>query len=338
MQDKFDSPPSIEELIVDISFVHFCLSSNAEDVVLWNTWLADNPQHQARIEEAKQLVLLLSDSPTDIEVSTERQKLLQSLDFAKGPNIRRSVPMYRWMAAAVILIFLGLFVQNKMRQTETVESNAIVGQSMVEQTVPAGKMMHLRLTDGTEVDLAAGSTLLYPSSFTDTLRKVELKGDARFAVAHHGGKPFVIQAGNIAVKVLGTTFNVQAFESDRYTRVVLFEGKVRVSNEFDNYTITPGQVLIFDKQENKFSLGSFEPEEEAARINGLLVFEHASYEEVGQRLAHKYGITYEPNSKIDMSFSGKIAHEPLDAVIEKLNFTTNYYFYIQSNTLKVKNK
>lgn len=338
MQENENIPPSLEELISDPSFVNYCLGTNEADILFWQESMQQNPSHQPIIEEAKKLVIFFKDSPSDTEVTSARDRLFHSLGFDEQiAKERRIFPLYRWAAAAAIVVFISVMSIYITRQMPE-KPITVADQSQIRQIVPAGKIMHIRLMDGTVVDLTAGSTLTYPTIFTDSSRIVTLEGDARFAVTHIDDKPFVVRTAELDINVLGTTFNVQSFQTDRHVRVALFEGRVQVNKNDRSYHISPGQVLIYDKQNESFEMSVFNPDEEHERINGTLIFDHASYAEVGQRLAHKYGIEFVPDNSIDIAFSGKISNESIDEVLKKLNFTTNYHFYLKSNTLIAKQK
>lgn len=335
MQENENTPPSLEELIADPSFVNYCLEASEADLLAWQEKLRQNPSHQPIMEEAKKLIIYFKDSPSDTEVAAARHRLFHTLGFEEQVAKERKIfPLYRWVAAAIVILVgaASIYYTRQMRQ----EPIAIAEQSQVKQLVPAGKVMHIRLADGTVVDLAAGSTLTYPTVFTDSSRIVALEGDARFAVTHMDDKPFVVRTADLDIHVMGTTFNVQSFQTDRHVRVALFEGRVEVNKMNRSYPISPGQVLIYDKQNDRFEMSAINPDEEQERLNGTLIFEQASYAEVGQRLAHKYGIKFIPDSVIDIAFSGKISNESIEEVLKKLNFTTDYHFYLKSDTLIAK--
>lgn len=340
MQENKNANPSVEELICDESFVNYCLNTNSPDYICWSAWLEAHPSHRPVVEEAAKIVILLQDRPSDAEVASARQRLLNTLTIHTSPQVIQELNRFRWtkwVAAAAVFLCMAVTAFYLYRPN-TMKPGTPVEQSMVRQVVPAGQVMHLRLKDGTVVDLAAGASLEYPALFNDSARIVALKGDARFDVAHSDNKPFVVRAGDLQVRVLGTTFNVQSFDTDRYARIALFEGRVEVEKGDRLLQVVPGQVLVYDKKKDSFSLSAFDQREEQDRINGLLVFDKATYNEVGQRLAHKYGIEFTPDEAIDIAFSGSIGDESIEQALEKLSFTTNYQFFLKSNTLKVKSK
>ena len=108
----------------------------------------------------------------------------------------------------------------------------------------------LTLPDGSRVLLNSGSRLLYPTSFTKKERKVFLYGEAYFEVAKDDNCPFRILSGDIDVKVLGTKFNMSAYDDLRYLSVSLVEGSVDVglsSGEGTRLSMVPGEVVRYDK-------------------------------------------------------------------------------------------
>lgn len=124
-----------------------------------------------------------------------------------------------------------------------------------ELTVPAGQRMQLKLADGSMVWLKAGSKLRYPASFTGNTRELFLEGEAYFDVTHRDQQPFLVHTGNVTTKVLGTAFNIQAYNQQLTVAVVngkvsVAEGKaalgVLVANQFLEYHPENKQVILRD--------------------------------------------------------------------------------------------
>lgn len=111
--------------------------------------------------------------------------------------------------------------------------------------VPHGKRFELSLSDGSRVHLNAGTTLRFPVSFVEGhQREVFLSGEAFFEVAEDRDHPFVVNTGGLAVEVLGTEFNVEAYEEEAAQHVVLVEGKVNVHNkEGEALVMAPNQMV-----------------------------------------------------------------------------------------------
>ncbi|WP_346235978.1 FecR family protein [Niabella insulamsoli] len=96
---------------------------------------------------------------------------------------------------------------------------------------PAGsRIVNIQLSDGSKIALNSGSKISYPVAFTGAERKVTLSGEALFDIAHRNNQPFIVQKGTAAIKVLGTVFNVKAYEENKEVEVTLLKGRVSISN------------------------------------------------------------------------------------------------------------
>lgn len=110
---------------------------------------------------------------------------------------------------------------------------------------PQNATAEVTLADGTEVMLNAGSRLIYPQSFKGNTREVQLQGEAYFKVHHDALHPFVVHAGRVDTKVLGTEFNVRAYAAND-THVTLLQGSVQVSSSALSKRIKPGEDAAFN--------------------------------------------------------------------------------------------
>ncbi|MBS1751971.1 MAG: FecR domain-containing protein [Bacteroidetes bacterium] len=110
------------------------------------------------------------------------------------------------------------------------------------------RVIDMTLTDGSRVWLNSGSSVTYPVSFTGRERNVSVEGEAYFEVAHDAVNPFIVHKGQTAIRVLGTHFNVNAYEDESDLRVTLLQGAVQVTNQQYHAVIKPGEQAIV-KQE-----------------------------------------------------------------------------------------
>jgi ferric-dicitrate binding protein FerR (iron transport regulator) len=165
--------------------------------------------------------------------------------FEACSGARRRVRLLGWAKkvmriAAVVLLLLGLSHYHRSRQEKRMPVNTV--------TVPPGQRVNLELPDGTKVCMNARSELKYPAIFADGHRKVTLKGEAFFEVAHEQAKPFIVETELCDVEVLGTIFNVQAYPGSGETSTILLEGQVRLTDRH-----THRQVLLSPRQEAGFT-------------------------------------------------------------------------------------
>ncbi len=108
-------------------------------------------------------------------------------------------------------------------------------------TTPRGGQFMVVLPDSTKVYLNAGSSLRFPAAFMGKLRTVMLTGEAYFEVAHNKTKPFHVLTKGQMVEVLGTHFNINAYDDERVIKTTLLEGSVRVSMAGRLALLTPGE-------------------------------------------------------------------------------------------------
>ena len=127
-------------------------------------------------------------------------------------------------------------------QSSPMQMEQTLQDGMCKVSTPAATTTLLTLADGTKVTLNANSTLEYPQNFIDASeRRVRLSGEAYFEVTKNPHRPFIVEAGEMQTKVLGTVFDVKAY-SIGSPRVTLLEGKVKVSNQDTSVDIAPGQT------------------------------------------------------------------------------------------------
>lgn len=119
------------------------------------------------------------------------------------------VPRLWLKAAAVMLVVFTAAVGGYYYYNQSQADQKILWQKRI---IPYGQTATFRFSDGTAIKLNGGSTLRYPTKFVGPLREVYLKGEAFFSVAQNKSKPFVVHAGGITARVLGTAFNIEAYE------------------------------------------------------------------------------------------------------------------------------
>ncbi|HVI46342.1 MAG TPA: FecR domain-containing protein [Chitinophaga sp.] len=172
--------------------------------------------------------------------------------------------------------------------------------------VPKGGQYHLALSDGTQVWLNSGSSLEFPAVFSGNERIVRLKGEAYFEVAANAAKPFSVKVNNMNVEVLGTHFNVMAYDDEETINTTLIEGAVRVKHGNNSELLKPGQQAQLH-QNGSITVEAVDVDEEIAWKNGLFLFKDADITTVMRQLSRWYNveIVYEGNVKTK-KFTGEV--------------------------------
>lgn len=164
------------------------------------------------------------------------------------------------------------------------------------------------LHDGTQVWLNALSSIKYPNAFTGTERIVEITGEVYFEVAHNAAMPFIVKKANsdVAVRVLGTHFNINAYDDEKELKVTLLEGSVRVSQNDQSKMLKPGeQVRIINNQLSVIK--NVDIEESIAWKNGRFQFSSADLGTVLREASRWYDIEISyPNGIPGDTFTGPI--------------------------------
>lgn len=204
-------------------------------------------------------------------------------------------------------------------------------------SIPKGGQYQLTLSDGTKVWLNALTSLHYPVSFNGNERVVTLEGEAYFEVAHDKSKPFQVMYKNMKVEVLGTHFNVMAYEDEATIQTTVLEGKVRVQEGNSQQKIlTPGKQAQLNRHTKEIQLKEVPAEATVAWKNGYFHFDQADMQAVLRQLARWYDleIVYKGRVSEDL-FSGKIERGlPLQSILSLLK-QSNMAFEIKGRRLVI---
>jgi transmembrane sensor len=179
-----------------------------------------------------------------------------------------------------------------------------------EMRIPAGGYYKLRLPDGSLVWLNAVSAIRYPTRFTDKERKVFINGEAYFEVAPDKQKPFIVEVpGKQQITVLGTHFNVSAYEDEQDIKTTLLEGAVQVNAPTINkpMLLKPGQQAILHSDGGIETRESVDVEQAVAWKNGYFQFERTEISTIIRQLSRWYEVDIVVAPGLNgQTFSGKI--------------------------------
>ena len=204
-------------------------------------------------------------------------------------------------------------------------------------TTPRGGQYNVTLSDGTKVWLNAASSIRFPVAFKGTERRVEITGEAYFEVAKNAAKPFKVKAVSAEIEVLGTHFNVNAYDDEAAIRTTLLEGKVKVSvsNKVARF-LKPGQQAEINKEGKIGVLDKADIEEVMAWKNGRFQFSSADLKSILRQISRWYDVDIEYNGNVDLHFSGQLTrNENVSKVFEKLELTGEVHFRIDNKKIIV---
>jgi|GEM_PF-326562 len=180
-------------------------------------------------------------------------------------------------------------------------------------TNPRGsKVIDITLADGSRVWLNAGSSLAYPMQFASKERNVSISGEAYFEVAPDKTKPFKVSKGDMTVEVLGTHFNVHAYDNEREVKVTLLEGSVKVSRQLsvgvrESKTIKPGEQSVSTGNGKLAIKKDVDVEKVMGWKNNEFIFNDDDLNNIMSQISYWYDIDVEFNGRSATNYSGRIS-------------------------------
>ncbi len=212
--------------------------------------------------------------------------------------------------------------------------------------VPYGKTFELRLSDGTMAHLNAGSSIRYPIQFIEGLeRQVFIKGEVYLSVTEDTQHPFVVNANELNIRVLGTEFNVSAYPEDETTEVVLVEGLVslytdiEVYEEGKNTLLEPGFKASFDKTDEHIVKEAVATGLYTSWRKGELVFRDMTFENILKKMERRYDVRItNMNSKLSKEqFQASFGElPPIAVVLEELKQVYQINYSINGKTILIQ--
>jgi hypothetical protein len=237
---------------------------------------------------------------------------------------------------------IGTQTGNKIVYNKTASEGKLIYNTL---KIPYGKRFELQLSDGTYIHLNAGTTIKYPIQFINGQnRQVYLDGEAYFDVSKDKLHPFVVNADELNVRVLGTHFNVSNYPEDEMTDVVLVEGSVGLyesNKEFDatkSTILQPGFKGSFDKKDSSISTKSVDTEVYTAWVDGELYLRNMSFENICKKLERQYDVTItNKNSRLaNEKFNASFKEEPIEKVLSYFNDVYGIKYTITNKQVTIK--
>ena len=208
-------------------------------------------------------------------------------------------------------------------------------------STPRGGQYQVTLADGTKVWLNAASSIRFPVVFTGTERKVEITGEAYFEVAKNKEKPFKVKANSSEIEVLGTHFNVNAYDDEASIKTTLLEGKVKISvpgitKHQSPKFLLPGQQADINRKGEIDVTDNADTEEVMAWMNGHFQYKSADLRTILRQISRWYDVDVEYKGNVNLHFTGQLTkNENVSKVFEKLALTGEVHFKIDGRKIIV---
>ena len=259
----------------------------------------------------------------------------QGKEETQGKENSRTIRMnpWKWAAAIVLPICIAFFTYYLIDSSQTVGAPFIV-------KADKGDKATIELPDGTNVVLNSASQLSYLNNFGENVRRVQLNGEAYFKVAHDEKRAFIVQVGDLEVKVLGTSFNVSAYEDAKDVTVVLLEGKVGVYAQKISHIMKPGDKIEYNKATHKITATQVHPNDYIEWTKGNIYFEKESLENIMKTLSRIYDveIRFDSNKLPNEYFTGTIPGGGIQNALNILMLTSPFYYEMDGSVIVLKEK
>lgn len=228
---------------------------------------------------------------------------------------KKSISSTIWFkVAAGLIVLFGMFFMFSQLNKEEMTIYANDTKSVKEIILP----------DGTHVFLNRNAKLQAPVAFNGDTRNVIAEGEMFFNVQKNPDKPFIINCGDVDVKVLGTSFSVKT-DIVKNVEVIVETGKVEVANKTTNlkYELVPGMKAVFSKSENTVVVGQNKDINYNSWQTGLIVFQNTSLPQVISDIERFYNvsISFDLNKLSSCNLTAKFDNESLDVVFHTLELT-----------------
>lgn len=253
--------------------------------------------------------------------------LLHAEDYATNLKKQRNA-FPRWakeglkIAAMIALLFAMHSYYSAKEEKMSLAMNTV--------KVPSGQRVDLELPDGTKVCVNACSELTYPAVFAEGQRRIKLKGEAFFEVAHNKKKPFIVETELCDVEALGTVFNVEAYPNSGETSTALLSGRVRITDRYN----PANRILLNPNQESNFTgtdfkISRIEYPDRLRWREGLLCFKNMTVAKLMKDFEKYYDVHFVINKPDILShvLSGKLRiNEGIDHALRVLQKNISFEY------------
>lgn len=312
-----------KEKDIELLLPRYCEGiATAEEQQQVKDWIQESEEHRRIIKQMEMLYLAADTVHVLNKVDTEK-----ALIKVKGKRIgKRKAAWWEWAQRVAAVLFLPLLVA-LLAQYYGGKSDVV---QMLEAKTNPGMTTSIILSDSTVVYLNSESSLRYPSTFEgQSQRKVELIGEAFFEVTKNVEKHFIVSTSHQSqIEVLGTSFNVEAYENTSDVSTTLIEGKVNFSFPSDGQKkqvgLKPGQKIVYDSANGTTRLYKTSGETETSWKDGKIIFNNTSLKGALHILGKRYNVVFtQTNENLDDSFTGTFTNQRLERILEYFKLSSN---------------
>lgn len=281
-------------------------------------------------------------SPDQVDSNIRMRMLenirLQTSNYSKTlPNNKRrekkQISFLRWSAniAAVlfpVLLVLGAYLYLHSPEVQSFEIKADLGEKA-----------SLTLSEGTKISINSDSRIVYNSDYNKENRFIILDGEAFFDVKQDSKKPFIVQCKDLKIVVLGTSFDVKAYENEENVAIVLNSGKIQLATPKEQIEMKPNERVLYNKLTQNISLQKVNAEDYTDWQQNRLRFEDESLEMIMKTISrmHNIEIVFDDSNIQSKRFTGTIDNTNIERVLNAIMLTSSTHYKMQDGVIHLYN-
>ena len=298
--------------------------ATVEECRMVEEWIGQSDENYRIFKQMYTIDQVMGTVQMESKVDMEKALASVSRKMSKAPS---HITWFTWVQRAAAILFIPLLIAFAIQNFTP--SPTEVAQ-MIEVKTNPGMTTTVDLPDGTKVYLNSESSLTYPSFFSKDKRDVKLTGEAFFEVQKDPEHRFIVSGPHhTQIEVLGTSFNVEAFERDSFISTTLVEGKVRFAYQKNRQPTTvdmkPGQKLMYDTTSSQVKLIQTSGETETAWKDGKIIFQATPLPVALRMLEKRFNVTFvlSNNRLRGEAFNGSFTNQRLERILEIFKISSN---------------
>ncbi|WP_289161024.1 FecR domain-containing protein [uncultured Parabacteroides sp.] len=307
--------------------------ASAEEIQVLIQWLKSEGSFQDWADEEWNAAASEMDTKLQRQLFGQIKEKISQIDRTCLPEKEnRPRKFYLWSArvASVILLLLmtGLSV-HYYTMSQMIMPDMIV-------SVEKGQKANVVLPDGSKVWVNSDSRLSYGSRFNQKERVLSLEGEAYFEVTPDKDRPFIVETDELAVRALGTSFNVKSYEEEKDVSTVLMTGKVEVTSDYDRLVLNPNERIVFNKQTGHMEKSTVENTGDYINWKyNALTFNGETFENIVHTLERYYNtrIVFESETLKKYRFTGTPGNTSLESILQILSLTSPLSYEVRDSMI-----
>ncbi len=240
------------------------------------------------------------------------------------------------IAAALVIIGLSSWFSLKIfpepEVTETVTGEVITYN-------PTGQKSKITLPDNSVIWLNSESSLTYQKGFSDSIRYIQLDGEAYFQVEPDQDRPFVVETGNISTVALGTSFNIRNYPEECAIEVSLLSGKVKVtdSEASNEVLLKPYEQVKFLKGSRALKMKQLDADHVSLWKDGVIYFRQNTFSKVIKTLERSYDVIIDTSgySNTHWNYTGEFDNTSLEIVLTRIGYSESFNFDMDGRNIRI---